>query len=505
MSKKLQITLFLSFALNIIFPLSVFAKVSINEVAWMGTNKSQYGEWIELHNDGTSPVDLKDAGLYEGGGKTLIIKLTKSIAPGGYYLVARSTPSMSDPVFGLADDLGSFGGSGLSNLGEYLVFKSASGEILDSIDAGSCWPAGDSESKQTMQRSSNPNALTHPKCYPRGWITATSTPRAVNVSNGSTDIPTESSPNTTSVPVGNSSSDPFGGGSTDLSSHTSQADLSDKKDEVKIFASAGRSRLALVDTPITFEKKLFTSKNDVIDGGDVVWSFGDGQSATGKIIVHSYKFPGDYVVVMNVTKNAESYVARTNVRVVPANLAITNATPNFVKIGNQSNYESNLGGWQLVSGHSVFTFPKDTIVIQGEEITVSREVIGFNLDVDQLELFSPVGNTVSFFRYKKDNKVVVNTDVSTSSRELSIATVLLGAEQKLLDAKRSLALQTQKLGKISVPTVQQVATTIRVNPASEEKLERPEAVQIIEKPRSFLKTVLNLPVDSFKYLRGLIF
>ena len=77
MLKKFKITLLLTLVQILFVPVTVFAKVSINEIAWMGNDKSQYGEWVELYNNSSTPVDLKDAALYEAGGKTLIIKLTK--------------------------------------------------------------------------------------------------------------------------------------------------------------------------------------------------------------------------------------------------------------------------------------------------------------------------------------------------------------------------------------------------------------------------------------------
>ena len=70
----------------------------INEIAWMGTKASQYGEWVELYNAGTGTANLSDWALYEGD--TKILGLFGAIAPGAYYLIERTTTT--SPLLQLA-------------------------------------------------------------------------------------------------------------------------------------------------------------------------------------------------------------------------------------------------------------------------------------------------------------------------------------------------------------------------------------------------------------------
>ena len=58
MSKK-TILVLVGFAFLFSFNLAR-ADVVINEVAWMGTQTSQYEEWIELKNTGSESVSLVD-------------------------------------------------------------------------------------------------------------------------------------------------------------------------------------------------------------------------------------------------------------------------------------------------------------------------------------------------------------------------------------------------------------------------------------------------------------
>lgn len=478
MLEKFKMTLQLFLATILSLPNFALAKVSINEVAWMGNDNSQYGEWIEFYNDSSGQVDLKDAVLYEGGGTTAIIKLTKVIGPGDYYLAARSTPSVPDPLNGLADDLGSFGGSGLSNSGENLVLKSASGDVLDSVDASSGWPAGDSASKQTMQRSGN------------SWITASSTPRSQNVSVSAVN-------DNSATP---SDSDDAADLSSSLqnlaapSSHSSPADLSPKIEEVKIIVSAGRNRLALAEAPVRFEGKIFNSKQENL-GGNISWSFGDGQTSSGKDTIHAYKFPGTYVVVMNALNGGENHVARTSVRVVSPELAISEFNYNFVKIKNSSIYEANLGGWQLVSSRSSFVMPEDTIILPKSEIILPREATSLSPDTSDIQLLSPARNAASTFRFNSEqiSNKPINPILATSS--ISVAPPPAMTEQR--PVKLSHQPVSNKISTVKPKSASSsLVAEIKAGPVMA------ESVRVIEKPRSFLKIVLDMPARGFRYLKS---
>ena len=469
--------------LFIFLPAETLASVWINEVAWMGNDKSQYGEWVELYNDGDKAVDLRDALLYEGAGKISIIKLTKSIAPGDFYLIARSTPSTPDPVDGLADDFGLFSGSGLSNSGEHLILKSAFGEILDSVDALTGWPAGDAVTKKTMQRIINPDAS-----IGTSWITATATPHKVNVAPSSLAI---------SAQVKTKDEDKSSSTSVGLSSHGSPAPLGNKKENVEIFASAGRDRLALVDGPIIFESRLYTSRGDYFDGGNIYWSFGDGEIGTGTKTTHTYEFPGDYVVALNISRMGENFVAKTFVKVVPAELEIIGTSDSFLKIKNSSSYEANLGGWQIVSNKNSFVFPEDTIVLAGRELTVSAKTLGFNPKIaDILKLLSPSKNLAVYFAPIK-----------------MLAENFVEVEARILEAKKQLAtIMDKKTQLIHQPADMDLGTVVEVVTSEKTRVQIPVSsglsrsasgkVEVIEKPKSVLKILLNLPVVSFRYIKS---
>ena len=130
-------------------PVPSVVKVVINEIAWAGTEASQYGEWIELYNAGNPVNDLSGWAIYKGD--AVYALLTGSIGSGGdgYYLVERSTATSLDPVANINADV--TGGTGLRNTGEALTLRNGS-EVIDTVDCSGGWFAGDATLKATMER-----------------------------------------------------------------------------------------------------------------------------------------------------------------------------------------------------------------------------------------------------------------------------------------------------------------------------------------------------------------
>ncbi len=145
--------------------------VRINEIAWMGVSGNQYGEWLELYNGEDSSVNLAGWTLVKDGETMPIFTFTKEIAAHGYLVVERTTDSHLDPLDEINDEAGSFAGGGLTNLpgGEHLVLQDAFGRIVADLDFSAGWPAGDNDSKETMQWIAG------------AWTTARGTPGAENM------------------------------------------------------------------------------------------------------------------------------------------------------------------------------------------------------------------------------------------------------------------------------------------------------------------------------------
>jgi len=143
----------------IFLPSGVFASVIINEIAWMGSppeegetgSQAANDEWIELYNSGETNVNITGWRLESADGAP-VIQLEGQISAGGYFLLSRANNSVNGVS---ADLVYPYKGNALSNNGEDLRLVDTQGNIVDRVDASSGWPAGDNETKQTMERTNS--------------------------------------------------------------------------------------------------------------------------------------------------------------------------------------------------------------------------------------------------------------------------------------------------------------------------------------------------------------
>lgn len=238
------------------------------------------------------------------------------------------------------------------------ISSSATGEFLGSTGK----PVTTTMSKGTANRS----------FYYRDTTEGTHTIR-VTVSTGSpeksweaTQVITVGSPTSPTTESQSPSNAPLDDSSEDRtpSAHGSPSDLSSG---ARVFlAGAGRSRSALVHTPVRFEA---TRESPY---GVYRWSFGDGGAGFGNRVVHSYQEPGTYVVVLNADFNGKQEISRTLVTVSLPRIHLQRGSSEGTFIfRNTSDDELNVGGWTIDSGKKIFTFPDDTILLPGQRITIA--------------------------------------------------------------------------------------------------------------------------------------
>jgi len=160
--------------------------VIISEVAWMGTTNSPNDEWIELYNNTSSTIDLTGWTLKAADG-TPEIQLAGMIPADGFYLLERTDDNTISDI--TADQI--YTGA-LGNDGEDLGLYDTDGSLIDFINASSGWPAGNNQTKQTMERI-NSNWASNNLVTKNGLAADNNpingTPRAENsVAKSSTDV-----------------------------------------------------------------------------------------------------------------------------------------------------------------------------------------------------------------------------------------------------------------------------------------------------------------------------
>ena len=121
--------------------------VVINELAWAGTTANANAEWIELYNGSAASISLANWTLSAADG-TPSITLSGTIAAGGYFVLERTADtSIADVAAGQI-----YTGA-LSNTGEQLTLRNASGTAMDTANAdGGGWPAGSATGYFSMER-----------------------------------------------------------------------------------------------------------------------------------------------------------------------------------------------------------------------------------------------------------------------------------------------------------------------------------------------------------------
>ncbi|HYO51973.1 phospholipase D-like domain-containing protein [Archangium sp.] len=153
--------------------------VVINEIAWMGTTLSTSDEWIELYNNTGQSISLTGWTLRSTDG-TPGITLSGGIPAYGYFLLERTS---DNSVPGIAANQIYTGA--MTDTGELLELRNASGVLIDSANQTSGWFAGTTTGRATMSRTD----ATLPGTNASSWHTATAsytaglgTPKQVNLS-----------------------------------------------------------------------------------------------------------------------------------------------------------------------------------------------------------------------------------------------------------------------------------------------------------------------------------
>jgi putative hemolysin len=121
--------------------------IIINEIAWMGTDKSAANEWIELKNISTSAINLKNYQLIDEGNQIKVLLRDYVLEPGGFYLLERISDETIPTIIANQVYTGV-----LSNSKEGLYLFNSSCQLEDSAIAVGDWPAGDKDERKSMER-----------------------------------------------------------------------------------------------------------------------------------------------------------------------------------------------------------------------------------------------------------------------------------------------------------------------------------------------------------------
>jgi hypothetical protein len=378
-------TIALSIAIVLLSISISHASVRITEIAWMGNSESSFGEWFELYNDGDESVDLSGWQLFEDGGEQVVFTFSKSIESKGYLVVERTTSTSGDPVPSVDDEKGSFGGSGFSNTGENLVLKDSSGSIIQSLNFLSGWPAGSSESKETMQWDGT------------SWVTANPTPK--NGLSLSTPTPSENT-------------------------NTGVSEWIPKKIEPRIDLFIPKIIYTKVSTEYNADTFL---EYDKAYQGVFLWNMGDGttyKNTNPTPIKHTYKYPGTYTISFAYYKypyEKKPFLVNFSERtVIEPVISLRVINDKGFEFTNSSSNMVDISGWfilldQVSSGvNTTIEIPPVTFIAPNKSVIMPFSSFGISTNPSSAILQTPERNEVL------EKSFLVKTQKTTISQEKTI-------------------------------------------------------------------------------------
>ncbi len=358
-----------------------FGAVVINEIMYdLETGADGGREWVEILNNGDTSIDLTNWKFFENNTNHGLTVAQGNIvlSPNGYAIIADDSskflidnPSFSGTIFDSAFSL--------SNDGEGLAVKDNNLIIIDEVTYNST--QGANGNGQSLQ---NDGSI---------WKTGTPTPGTLNSFSAPPEEPTSSS------------------SSTEESEE--QSILSASSAESKPVANAGDNIIGFVNQEIKFDGSR-SSDPDTIDL-HYEWNMGNGKLIEQPSFAYTYTFPGTYLVTLTVY-DGRNYASDTiTVKIEQAQITInefmanptgTDEEEEWIEIYNDSNFITDISGWQLddsASSSKAFTFPENTLIAPKSYLVFSRPItkITLNNDVDSVKLLMPGGILFQEVKYEK--------------------------------------------------------------------------------------------------------
>ena len=420
----------------------VFASMEITEIMYDLSGTDTDREWIEIYNPDSLDVDVSKLKLFEAStnhginissGPNLLSPLSYAVIADLPSKFMIDNPSYSGVLFDSTFSL--------SNTGEPLELRDASGTVLYSATYDSS--VGASGDGNSLQKINNIWKASIPTPGLENIFVDTGTSTATTTNNNSGGTSTTTSTTTSS----NTSNQNTQTARTVIrtiyvSVHSDGADLSDFDDTQGFVTSAGRQRVVYVGTPIQFKVNYRVPKNMESNTRRFSWSFGDGFSSTGEEVVHTYKYPGEYNVILNGESGQEHSVSRTIVKVLIPNVSFGISRAGDIEISNNGNTEINLGLWRLKNNSNEFIFAIDTIVGPGRNIILSSSDTKIGTS-NKIYLLNPSGGEV----YSVNNTINPILSGNVESSDITIES----AETMIAKYREALALRPEQIINIEKP------------------------------------------------------
>ena len=173
-------------------------------------------------------------------------------------------------------------------------------------------------------------------------------------------------------------------------------------------AKAGTDITALVNQEISFDGSQSSDPdNDILT---YFWNFGDGATDTNKECLHTYLYPGQYIVSLLVNDGELSNLDVITVNVYEESIIVSEFNNEWIELYNQSDQIANLTNWQLddqEQGSSTpFIFPLNSLIAPNQFLVLRQQItkLAFDDENDQVRLIYPDGSVAIEVSYYAEEK-----------------------------------------------------------------------------------------------------
>lgn len=391
------------------FPFLANAGVYINEIAYDISGVDEKREWIEIYNDSNSEIKLTDW-KFNDGSNHLLNEPPKNGGKGSLVLPSQGYAVLADNAERFVIDYPGYSGilidtvMSLNNDGDVLKILDDKGNEIDSVFYNK--KQGANGDRNSLQKAAGI------------WVASSSTPGSVNAGQSSSSNPNSASSSDGLQLISSSSSV---SSSAQIEQSFGQSGPVSWPSEERIFANAGGDKTVIVGADASFSGKSLGLKKEPLDNARYLWNFGDGSYAEGQNVKHTYKYPGGYIVVLDISSGKFSASDRLNVKAVPSELQIIEANKNFIKIKNRASVLIDISGWFLRNNGSIFKFMESSFIAAGAELSISSEVskIIFTGNEQTAEILYPNGSIA--FSYQEKTTSPSSSSASFVSLAISVS------------------------------------------------------------------------------------
>ena len=181
--------------------------------------------------------------------------------------------------------------------------------------------------------------------------------------------------------------------------------------EPQIYANAGKDKTVIVGADVYFSGQALGIEKEPLENARYLWNFGDGAIAENQNVKHFYKYPGEYIAVLDVASGKFSTSDNLLVKAIPNQLKISEANKDFIKLFNESNVTLDISGWFLKVESKTFKFPESTLIKANSNLIIPSSNSGLEaINSNSVELLYSNGSKAFFWQKPSELKLTTVVD-----------------------------------------------------------------------------------------------